>query len=213
LSVRTKFKENETTSESNTKPTIKKVKLSEYLKHFDADKQDELKSKIKIDELTNKEVKYYDPPYLIRKAPFPNYELLNLNFKGYEYSALDVFYQFVERLCKALQVEVVEAYPMPARSIKVKTYQPFSTNLDKEYSLQMYHRVVRIRNLESTVAPTLLESIQLNLPEGVQMNVSVPSEEEDEFRYVPDIELNELKQRLEEMNKKPKGEEDAAVRK
>ena len=38
------------------------------------------------------------------------------------------------------------------------------------------------------------------------MNVSVPNKEEDEFRYVPDIELNQLKEKLEEMTKKPKDE-------
>lgn len=101
---------------------------------------------------------------------------------------------------------MVEVYRMPARSLKIKTLQPFSNTTDKEYSLQVYHRVVRVRQLRSTLAPLLFESIQMNLPEGVQMNVSVPTQEEDEFRYVPDIELNELKQKLEDMSKKPKDE-------
>lgn len=147
-------------------------------------------------------VKFYDPPYLNKEPPFPNYELLNINIKGYDYSVLDTYYKYIERLCLSLKVEVVEAYAMPCRTFKIKTYQPFSATMDKEFKLNNYHRIVRISNLKSTFAPILFETIQLNLPEGVQMNVSEPTEEEDEFRYVPDIELNELKQKLSESKKK-----------
>ncbi len=145
-----------------------------------------------------KAVKFYDPPYINKKAPFPNYELLNINLHGYDYSVLDTFFRYLERLCTSLKIEVVEAYAMPCRNLKVKTYQPFSATLDREFKLNNYHRVVKIQSLKSTMAPLLFEAIQLNLPEGVQLNVTVPTEEESEFRYVPDIELNELKQKLED---------------
>lgn len=112
------------------------------------------------------QLKYYDPPYLNKKPPFPNYDLLNINLKGYDASRLDAYFRYVEKLCKSFKLDVVEAYCMPARSLKVKTYQPFSSNLDKEFKLNMYHRVVRIQHLKSTLAPFLFETIQLNLPEG-----------------------------------------------
>lgn len=149
------------------------------------------------------EDKFYDPPYLNKEPPFPNYELLNINIHGYDFAVLDTYYKYLERLCNSFKVNVVEAYAMPCRSFKIKTYQPFSSNLDKEYKLNNYHRVVRIKNLKSTLAPFLFETIELNLPEGVQLSVTVPTVEEDEFRYVPDIELNELKQKLAEYTKKP----------
>ena len=156
----------------------------------------------KKDKVDYEGIKFYDPPYLNKEAAFPNYELLNINVKGYDYSVLDTYYRYIERLCVSLKIDVVEAYAMPCRTYKIKTYQPFSATLDKEFKLNHYHRVVRISNLKSTFASLLFETIQLNLPEGVQMNVSVPSEEDDEFRYVPDIELNELKQKLTESAKK-----------
>lgn len=112
------------------------------------------------------QLKYYDPPYLNKKPPFPNYDLLNINLKGYDATSLDTYFKYVDKLCKSFKLDVVEAYCMPARSQKVKTYQPFSSNLDKEYKLQVYHRVVRIQHLKSTLAPFLFEAIQLNLPEG-----------------------------------------------
>lgn len=43
------------------------------------------------------------------------------------------------------------------------------------------------------------------------MSVSTPKKEEDEFRYVPDIELNQLREKLDEMTKKPREELAAAA--
>jgi large subunit ribosomal protein L48 len=166
-----------------------------------------LKKDVKMDCVNNAEVKFYDPPYLVREAPFPNYQELNISIKGYDYTVLNTFYKYVERICNSFKVEVVEAYAMPARSYKVKTFQPFSSNLDKEYNLQVYQRIVRVKNLKSTLAPLLFETVQLNLPEGVSLSVNEPSFEEDEFRYVPDIELQEMRQQLDDMTKKPKSEE------
>jgi ribosomal protein S10 len=186
--------------------TQKTVILAEFLKDPKADQK--AGAREKFDHTTNQPLKFYDPPYLARKAPFPNYELLNINIKGYDHTALDANYKLIERICSALKVRVVEAYPMPQRSFKVKTYQPFSVNLDKEYNIQMFHRVVRVGNVSSTVAPTLLEAIQMNLPEGVTLSVSVPTPEEDEFRYVPDIELNDLRVQLASLTDKSKYEKE-----
>lgn len=155
---------------------------------------------------TQSDLKYYDPPYLNKKPPFPNYDLLNINIKGYDATRLESYFKYIEKLCQSFKIEVVEAYCMPSRSYKIKTYQPFSSNLDKEFKLNQFHRIVRVKQLKSTLAPFLFETIQLNLPEGVQLSVSLPSKDEDEFRYVPDIELNELRERLDEMTKKPKEE-------
>lgn len=164
-----------------------------------------LNRKPQIDQVTKQEIKFYDPPYLAREAPFPNYELLDINLKGYDYAVLDSCHSACTKMCKLFKLDIKESYAMPARQFKVKTLQPFSANLDREYELNTYHRVTRIRDLKSTQAPLLFESIQLNLPEGVQLSVSVPTQEDDEFRYVPDIELTELRDKLAELqpNKGP----------
>ena len=180
---------NKPTNESNECKTEKRTNLLDLLSQSEESKAD---------------VKFYDPPYLKKEPPFPNYELLNINIKGYDYTVIGKYFEYIERLCNALKISVVEAYAMPARNLKIKTYQPYSSNLDKEYKLNVYHRIVRVQNLKSTLAPFLLEALQLNLPEGVQLSVTIPTLDEDEFRYVPDIELNELKKQLDEMTKKPK---------
>ena len=159
------------------------------------------------------ELKFYDPPYLNKKPSFPYYEVVSVNLKGYDASCLDTYFQYIQKLCEYFKIDAVESYCMPARNFKIKTFQPYSSNLDKEYKLNIYHRVVRINNIKSTLAPFLFETIHLNLPEGVQLSVSVVNKDDDEFRYVPDIELNELKDKLEEMSKKPKDEEIKAIKK
>jgi large subunit ribosomal protein L48 len=191
-----------TKQNTNTKQETNRIKLVDYL---DTTKNKQLdNAQPLMDHVTNKEIKFYDPPYLAREAPFPNYDVININLKGYDYTTLDCIFRHVEKMCQSLKLNVIDTYAMPARSFKIKTYQPFSTNLDKEYELNTYHRVIRIKDLKSTFAPLLFESIQLNLPEGVQMSISVPTVEEEEFRYVPDIELNELRQRLTEIEGPPK---------
>jgi large subunit ribosomal protein L48 len=180
------------------KSTTDRLKLVDYLDQAKMKEASGQKAPL-FDHVTQKELKFYDPPYLAREAPFPRYEMLNINLKSYDFTSLDQFLRLVVKLCQSLDVDLVESYAMPARSFKIKTLQPFSNNLDKEYELSAYHRVVRIKDLKSTFAPILFESIQLNLPQGVQMSVSVPTFEEDEFRYVPDIELREMRQRLEDL--------------
>ena len=142
----------------------------------------------------------YDPPYLNKEKPFPSYTVLNLNFISYDYMKIEVFYRYVDSLCKFLNIKVKEAYAMPARAYKIKTYKPNSTTLDQEYNLSKYHRVVRVEELKSIMAPILYESIELNLPEGVEFKATLPTSEEDEFRYIPDVEILELKKKLEEIS-------------
>jgi ribosomal protein S10 len=183
-----------------------RIKLAEFLKDPQADQK--LNVRQPFDAVTNQPVKFYDPPYLERKAPFPNYKLLNINIHGYDYTSLDSNLKFIRQLCGALKVTVVESYPMPARVTRIKTLLPFSTNVDKECLIHTYHRVARVQNVKSTVAPLLFEAIQLNLAEGVSMNVTVPTADEDEFRYVPDTDLAEMKAKFQEMGHKSKYEKE-----
>lgn len=146
----------------------------------------------------------YDPPYLNKEKPFPNYEELAINLYSYDYISLDGFYKYVASLCKNLDIDVVDYYAMPYRIVNLKTYKPFSTTLDHDYKIFKYHRVVRLANLKSSLAPILYEAIQLNLPEGVQLHIDKPSEQDEEFRYIPDTEIQELKKSLNELEDEKK---------
>lgn len=90
-------------------------RLVEYLEAKALKKQ----KQVTIDTVAKSEVKFYDPPYLAREAPFPSYDELNINLKGYDFTVLETCHNFIARLCRSLDVDVKDVYAMPARSFKV----------------------------------------------------------------------------------------------
>ena len=50
--------------------------------------------------------------------------------------------------------------------------------------------------MKATIAPILFECIRLNVPEGVELKIDTPDITDDEFRYVPDVELKQLQSEL-----------------
>jgi len=179
---------------------IRKFKLIDLINDPNPEKP---KKQLKIDQVTKKELGFYDPPYLEREGPFPNYELLRLSIKGYDFAVLENYFEYMKVLFQKLNM-VFEDYAMPARSKQIKTFQLFGSNIDKEYNLKVYERVIEVKNLKSTMAPLIFEVIQLNLPEGVEFKVGFHSFEENEFRYIPDLELQDKRKELEELNKEKK---------
>lgn len=57
----------------------------------------------------------------------------------------------------------------------------------------------QISDVPAKFYPILLRVAQAALPEGVTLNVVEHQPEHDEIRYVPDNDLRELKEQLEEM--------------
>lgn len=90
-------------------------RLIEYVKANALKKQ----TQVTIDTVKKIEVKFCDPPYLAREAPFPSYDELNINLKGYDFTVLETCHNFIARLCRSLDVDVKDVYAMPARSFKV----------------------------------------------------------------------------------------------
>lgn len=55
---------------------------------------------------------------------------------------------------------------------------------------------IQFAKVKATIAPILFECIRLNIPEGVELKIDVPNSADDEFRYVPDVELKQLQSEL-----------------
>jgi hypothetical protein len=53
-----------------------------------------------------------------------------------------------------------------------------------------------LAKVKATIAPILFECIRLNIPEGVELKIDLPDVEDDNFRYVPDVELKQLQEEL-----------------
>lgn len=137
----------------------------------------------------------WEPEGLDLPPEIPEYDTLNISMRGYDYVTLESFAKFAHNFVKFMGVDN-EAFPTPARTCKVQTYKPFSTNVEHRYELAVYERTVQIDDIPSTVVPLLLETLQQNSPEGVNITVKYPDEEEHDFRYVPDIMLKKLESEM-----------------
>ena len=142
----------------------------------------------------------WEPDDIEYEPAIPEYEALNIQMKGYDYVVLESFLKYVNTLTKSLGLDAT-SFASPAATATVKTYKPFSTNILNEYNLAVYERNVQVTSLPNTLAPTLIETLQQNTPSGVSVKVKQPDLQEDDFRYVPDLVLRELKSQLDDIDR------------
>jgi ribosomal protein S10 len=147
------------------------------------------------DPVTNRGI-IYQPPYLFETDLYPNYSLLAISMRGYDYVVLEGYFRYIQKLAKSLDLKISEAIPIPAKSSRVTILKPRSVQIDVEHHLNLYHRIVKLAKVKATIAPILFECIRLNIPEGVELKIDRPNEMDEEFRYVPDVELKELQSEL-----------------
>jgi len=140
----------------------------------------------------------FEPEGLNEPPEIPEYEALNIRLRGYDFVTLESFAKFTHGLVKSMGLSN-DSFANPATTCKVQTYKPNSTNLEHEYELAEYERTVQIEDVPNTLVPLLLETLQLNSPEGVNLTIKHPTEEEHDFRYVPDVMLNSLEAELDAM--------------
>jgi ribosomal protein S10 len=147
------------------------------------------------DPVTNRGV-IYEPTYLFETDLYPNYSLLAISIRGYDYIVLEGYFRYIQKLAKSLDLNISEAVPIPAKSSRVTILKPRSAQIDVEHHLNLYHRIVKLAKVKATIAPILFECIRLNIPEGVELKIDLPNAVDDEFRYVPDVELKQLQSEL-----------------
>lgn len=66
------------------------------------------------------------------------------------------------------------------------------------------HFLLQVVDLPSTIGSVFFEVLQTALPEGMSMTVQEHKEEHEEVRYVPDVQLLELKSQLEDLGRPSK---------
>jgi large subunit ribosomal protein L48 len=66
------------------------------------------------------------------------------------------------------------------------------------------HFLLQVVDLPSTIGSVFFEVLQTALPEGMSMTVHEHKEEHEEVRYVPDVQLLELKSQLEDLGRPSK---------
>ncbi|XP_029726252.1 large ribosomal subunit protein mL48 [Aedes albopictus] len=142
----------------------------------------------------------YEPDYLEKLRPkYPLYNTLNFTIKGYDYPILESYQRFMHNVADTMDLDIADCWAQPPQKFNVQKFKPSSAVIESEYKLTAYQRNVQIANLQAPLYPTFLRLLQAALPEGVTLTVSEHTSEVDDGRYVPDRELLELRQKLDEM--------------
>ncbi|XP_065340963.1 large ribosomal subunit protein mL48 [Cloeon dipterum] len=139
----------------------------------------------------------WEPEYLeAMKSKVPLYDTLNIQMKGYDYPLLESYQKFVHTIASNMDIDVEECWATPPQNFKINTFKPNSTVLDKEFKLSLYERNVQIVDMPTTLYPILLSALSASVPEGVTVTVHEHDPEHEEVRYIPDLELKDLKDQL-----------------
>ncbi|CAG9135252.1 unnamed protein product [Plutella xylostella] len=142
----------------------------------------------------------HEPDYLISMEPDePVHDCLNLQLKGYDYTLLEACQSQIHRYCEVMGLTVDECWATPAQQLKVQRYKPRGTVVDAEYHLHVYERNVQVSDVPAWALGTLIRLARASLPEGCALSVHDHTVEHEEVRYVPDNQLIDLKQQLEDM--------------
>ncbi|XP_013191132.2 large ribosomal subunit protein mL48 [Amyelois transitella] len=142
----------------------------------------------------------YEPDYLISMEPDePVYDCLNLQLNGYDFALLESAQSQIHKFAEVMGIQVEECWATPAKKLKVQRFKPGGTVVDSEYLLNVYERNVQVTDVPAWALGTLLRVARASLPEGCTLNVQEHAVEHEEIRYVPDNQLIELKQQLEDM--------------
>nr|CAG4637552.1 EOG090X0MUO [Ceriodaphnia reticulata]SVE73355.1 EOG090X0MUO [Ceriodaphnia reticulata] len=141
--------------------------------------------------------KMSSPTWVFRMGPqVPLYEPLNVQIKSYDFTVLETFSSYIHKTAENMGIEVDDCWATPCKKFKIQTFKPNSTQVDNQYYLNQYERNVQIVDLPTTTAPIFFTIIQAALPEGVEMKVKPHEDVDEELRYVPDLELKQLKSEL-----------------
>jgi large subunit ribosomal protein L48 len=142
-------------------------------------------------------LKIYEPDYLDHKGHrIPHHDLVNIRLQGYDFPVLEKFEAFVHRTAERIGLEVDDSWGIPAQKFRITKLKPETTLVDTEYQLNIYERTVQVADVPTTILPILVNIVQAALPVGVTMTVKEHEVADEEIRYIPDLELLELKEQL-----------------
>ncbi|XP_017784361.1 PREDICTED: uncharacterized protein LOC108568025 [Nicrophorus vespilloides] len=142
----------------------------------------------------------YEPDYLhLLKSKVPLYDTINIQMRGHDYAILENYQKLVHNMAKNMDIDVEDAWAVPAQDMQITTYKENSEVINSQYSLKTYERSVQITDVSSLKLPILLRALEASTPMGVSIAVVNHEDYHEEVRYIPDKELLELKQELDEM--------------
>ncbi|KAL1506371.1 hypothetical protein ABEB36_005745 [Hypothenemus hampei] len=142
----------------------------------------------------------YEPDYLeMLQSKIPLYDTLNIQLRGYDYPILESYQKYLHNLIKNMDINVEDAWALPAQELQISTYKSQSEVVNHQYKLSIYDRTIQITDISTVTLPTLFRVIEATTPVGVTVQVVPHAEHHEEDRYIPDGELNKLKEELDQM--------------
>ncbi|VDL81247.1 unnamed protein product [Nippostrongylus brasiliensis] len=137
----------------------------------------------------------YEPKFPDTRE-YPEYDLLNVRIQGHDFTYIEKFQGYVDRMARRFNFKVVDSYAVAAQTQRVVTYKPNSTIVDNEMKLSLYDRVVRIGNVPAPQLQLFITLIQTHLPVGVTVTVKQHEKTDEDYRYIPDILLKQKQEEL-----------------
>ncbi|XP_069117810.1 large ribosomal subunit protein mL48-like isoform X1 [Argopecten irradians] len=140
----------------------------------------------------------WEPDGLNKRPLIPEYENISMKMYAYDCAVLESFAKSAIKLAMSLDMDVI-LYPVPQQTHVIKTYKPYSTIVNNQYTLAKYERVLRIHNIPSPLLPVFIELMRKNIPSGVDIHFKQQTEEDETVRYMADQERKELLEELERL--------------
>ncbi|EPB79944.1 hydrolase, TatD family [Ancylostoma ceylanicum] len=137
----------------------------------------------------------YEPKFPDTRE-YPEYDTLNVRIQGYDFTHIEKFQGYVDRMARRFNFKVLESYAVAAQTQRVVTYKPNSTIVDNEVNLALYDRVLRLGNVPAPHLQLFISLIQTHLPVGVTVTFKEHEKADEDYRYIPDILLKQKQEEL-----------------
>uniref|UniRef100_A0A0N4WH11 VPS37 C-terminal domain-containing protein n=2 Tax=Haemonchus TaxID=6288 RepID=A0A0N4WH11_HAEPC len=141
----------------------------------------------------------YEPKFPDTRE-YPEYDLLNVRLQGYDFTYLEKFQAYVDRMARRFNFKVVDSYAVAAQTQRVVVYKPNSTAIDTEVNLSLYDRVVRLSNVPAPQLQLFITLIQTHVPVGVTVTFKQHEKADEDYRYIPDILLKQKQEELKSLD-------------
>lgn len=141
---------------------------------------------------------YQDEPDYLKylKPQVPVYDLLNIQIKGYDFTVLEHYAKHVHKIAVNMDLEVTDAWASPHQAFHITNTEPNTSKVAHNYYLNLYERNIQVAKMPAYSAAFFFEIIQSMLPAGVSVSIHPHEKEHEEYRYIPDFELMDLKRKL-----------------
>jgi len=83
--------------------------------------------------------------------------------------------------------------------LRQDSYKQNSEIVTSSEVVKIYERYVQVKHLTSKVCPLFVEAVQAAKPPGVTLYIAPHTQVDEDFRYIPDLQLEALEKELEEL--------------